>query len=50
VTRVSDSPVPDVELEPAQPAEVARAIAELLRPEPEPDPWWQSGIDLETDS
>ena len=36
----------DVELEPEQPEPVVRAVAELLRAdEPEPDPWWQAGID-----
>ena len=35
-----------VELEPEQPEPVARAVEELLRGEdPEPDPWWQAGID-----
>ncbi|HZT16125.1 MAG TPA: hypothetical protein VFA19_09265 [Gaiellaceae bacterium] len=38
----------DVELEPEQPEEVARAVAELLQtvaaPEPA-DPWWQAGLD-----
>ena len=34
----------DVELEPQQPDEVARAFGELLAPAPEPDPWWQAGI------
>jgi hypothetical protein len=42
----------DVELEPDQPGEVARTVAQLLQTEREPDPWWQSGIDeaLDTDS
>jgi hypothetical protein len=44
----------DVQLDPAQPDEVVRAVSELLRQERDakPDPWWQSGIDdtLETDS
>jgi hypothetical protein len=36
----------DVELEPEQPEEVVRAVAELLlAQEQEPDPWWQAGID-----
>ncbi len=36
----------DVELEPEQPEEVVRAIAEALAPEPgRPDPWWQAGVD-----
>ncbi len=35
-----------VELEPEQPEEVVRAVAELLRTagEPQPDPWWQAGL------
>ena len=36
----------DVELEPEQPEEVARAVAELLvAAEPAADPWWQAGLD-----
>jgi hypothetical protein len=36
----------DVELEPQQPDEVAKAIAALLaESEQTPDPWWQAGID-----
>ena len=42
----------DVELIPAQPAEVETAIAAAMGPDrsSEPDPWWQAGIDeaLET--
>lgn len=43
----------DVELIPAQPAEVAAVIAAALGADDrssEPDPWWQAGIDeaLET--
>jgi hypothetical protein len=35
-----------VELDPQQPPEVARAIAELLaEAERPPDPWWQAGLD-----
>jgi hypothetical protein len=35
----------DVELEPEQPEEVARAVAELLaESRSAPDPWWQAGI------
>jgi hypothetical protein len=35
----------DFELEPEQPEEVARAVAELLAEgRPAPDPWWQAGI------
>jgi hypothetical protein len=36
----------DVRLEPEQPEEIVRAVAELLlEQEHEPDPWWQAGID-----
>ena len=37
----------DLELEPVQPEEVARAVADLLRIQSarEPDLWWQAGID-----
>jgi hypothetical protein len=36
----------DVELEPEQPHEVARAVQELLAEgRPAPDPWWQAGIE-----
>jgi len=42
----------DVELTPAQAPEIAAAIAAAVASEgpPEPDPWWQAGIDeaLET--
>jgi hypothetical protein len=35
---------PDLLLEPEQPDEVARALAELLAPaSSEPDPWWRAG-------
>jgi len=35
-----------LELTPAQPDEVERAVAELLRdPSDEVDPWWQAGLD-----
>ena len=35
-----------IELTPAQPAEVAEAVAELLaEPGPGVDPWWQAGLD-----
>jgi hypothetical protein len=34
----------DVELEPQQPDEVARAIAALLEMSSQPDPWWESGL------
>lgn len=36
----------EVELEPEQPEEVARAVAALLAAaEPAADPWWQAGLD-----
>jgi len=36
----------DVELDPEQPEEVARAVAELLdESAADPDPWWQAGLD-----
>lgn len=36
----------EVELEPAQPDEVERALATLLAPEPPAvDPWWRAGLD-----
>jgi hypothetical protein len=36
----------DVELTPAQPPEVDAAVAEVLaRGAPEPDPWWQEGLE-----
>ena len=41
----------DVELDPPQPDDVARAVAELLDADvPPPDAWWRAGIeeDLET--
>jgi hypothetical protein len=42
----------DVELIPAQKPEITAAIAAVVAPDgpPEPDPWWQAGIDeaLET--
>ena len=41
----------DVELDPPQTDEVARAVAELVDVgAPPPDPWWQAGVDeiLET--
>jgi len=35
----------ELELTPEQPAEVVRAVAELLAPAiPAPDPWWLAGI------
>jgi hypothetical protein len=40
----------DVQLEPAQPAEVAAAVADLLKPrEPALDPWWRAGIEQALD-
>jgi hypothetical protein len=41
----------DVELDPPQPDEVTRALAQLLDADaPPPDPWWRAGVDenLET--
>jgi hypothetical protein len=41
----------DVELDPPQPGEVTRAVAELVDAHaPPPDPWWQAGVEesLET--
>lgn len=36
----------DIELAPEQPDEVAAVIAaELVRPAPAPDPWWQAGLE-----
>jgi hypothetical protein len=36
----------DVELEPQQPPEIAKALVGLLtESEQAPDPWWQAGID-----
>jgi hypothetical protein len=41
----------DVELDPPQPEEVARAVEEALaRPQPAPDPWWQAGIEENLDT
>ena len=41
----------DVELEPPQPEEVVRAVAETLAgPEPAPDPWWRAGIEENLDT
>jgi hypothetical protein len=35
-----------IELEPAQPDEVVRAVASLLRAQIRPvDPWWQAGLE-----
>jgi hypothetical protein len=35
-----------VEIDPPQPDEVTRAVAELLGSDrPSPDPWWQAGTD-----
>jgi len=35
----------DVELDPAQPEEVVRAIVELLAEGERTDPWWQAGLE-----
>ena len=36
----------ELDLTPEQPAPVVAAIGELLAtPAPEPDPWWQAGLD-----
>jgi hypothetical protein len=36
----------DVELDPPQPDEVVRAVAEVLAEDDAgPDPWWRAGID-----
>jgi hypothetical protein len=36
----------EVELDPPQPDEVVRAVAELLaETHAEPDPWWRAGIE-----
>jgi hypothetical protein len=36
----------ELELDPEQPAEVARTVAELLAGDARPaDPWWQAGVD-----
>jgi hypothetical protein len=42
----------DVELIPAQPAEVQAAIAAAMAADrsAEPDPWWQAGIDEALDT
>ncbi len=41
----------NLELEPEQPPEVERAIAETLQGrEPRPDPWWQAGVDEALDA
>ena len=38
--------VVDVELEPEEPPAVVDAVARLLATErPDPDPWWQAGLD-----
>jgi hypothetical protein len=35
----------DVELEPGQPPEVAKAVSDLLvEPNSAPDPWWHAGL------
>ena len=36
----------ELDLVPAQPPEVARAVRELLEARtPAPDPWWQAGLE-----
>lgn len=43
---MSSSDNPHLELSPVQPAQVASAVAELLRDAPAgADPWWQAGLD-----
>ena len=37
----------EVQLSPEQPDEVAAAVAAVLgSSRPEPDPWWQAGLDV----
>ena len=42
----------DVQLIPVQEPEIAAAIAVVVAPDatPEPDPWWQAGIDEALDT
>jgi hypothetical protein len=41
----------ELELDPAQPSEVVRAVGELLLSRaPQPDPWWQAGLDESLES
>lgn len=41
----------ELELTPAQPEAVARAVASLLPPHESPvDPWWQAGLDEALDT
>ena len=41
----------DVEIDPPQPDEVTRAIAELLdEAVPAVDPWWRAGVDENLDA
>jgi hypothetical protein len=36
----------ELDLNPAQPSEVAKSIAAVLAPSPPPvDPWWQAGVE-----
>ncbi len=43
---VAYAPGVELELDPAQPSDVARAVGELLRASGDPaDPWWQAGLD-----
>jgi hypothetical protein len=46
VRAVAYAPGVELELDPAQPSDVARAVGELLRASGDPaDPWWQAGLD-----
>jgi hypothetical protein len=41
----------EIELTPAQPPEVAAAVARVLASDaPEPDPWWQAGVEESIDA
>jgi hypothetical protein len=40
----------DVELDPEQPPEVARAVRALLQGAVALDPWWQAGLEESLDS
>jgi hypothetical protein len=47
----SNVKVVDLELDPPQPDEVARAIAALLEEaQPAVDPWWRAGVDENLDA
>jgi len=40
----------ELDLDPAQPSEVVRAVRELLAARaPAPDPWWQAGLEESLD-